>query len=442
MTILYLLASILGLVLLITRLKLHPFFSLIFISIAFGLFAGMPLPDIITSIQEGFGGTLGKIGLIIVLGVVIGAFLENTGGAMALADWVLRLIGKKRVITGMGIIGYIISIPVFADSGFILLSALNKSLTKKAGLSLAGTAIALAFGLIITHNLVPPTPGPIAAAGILEADLGLVLGFGFCISTLTLVVGLIYARRYAAKFYIDPAEVTTGEIPERTYTPGVVKSSFPIVIPIILIIMNSFSGFLPEEGLAQSLKPILGFIGEPVIALIIGFLLSLLLPEKLEKNMLSTEGWVGKALRDSAAILLITGAGGIFGKMLQNSGIVATLGDTLSTMNIGIFLPFLIAAALKSAQGSSTVALITTASIIYPLMPTLGFESAIDKALVVSAIGSGAMLVIHANDSFFWVVTQMSGMDVKTGYKYLSLGSVVIGLSAMMFTFVFYLLLH
>ncbi len=442
MTILYLLASILGLVLLITRLKLHPFFALIFVSIAFGLFAGMPLPDIITSIQEGFGGTLGKIGLIIVLGVVIGAFLENTGGAMALADWVLRLIGKKRVITGMGIIGYIISIPVFADSGFILLAALNKSLTKKAGLSLAGTAIALAFGLIITHNLVPPTPGPIAAAGILEADLGLVLGFGFCISALTLLVGLVYARRYAARFYIDPSEVTTGEVVEKKHSPGVLKASFPIVIPIGLIIMKSFSGFLPEAGGLQALKPILAFIGEPVIALIIGFLLSLLLPEKLEKSMLSTDGWVGKALRDSAGILLITGAGGIFGKMLQNSGIVATLGDTLSTMNMGIFLPFLIAAALKSAQGSSTVALITTASIVYPLMATLGFESAIDKALVVSAIGAGAMLVIHANDSFFWVVTQMSGMDVKTGYKYLSLGSVVIGLSAMVFTFVFYALLH
>src|SRR3990172_8967208 len=191
MIIIYLILSVVFIILLTARLQVHPFIALLLVALMYGFLAGMPMNEIIISINDGFGSTMGKIGLIIVLGVIIGAFLENSGGAYTLAEKVLRIIGKKRVPEAMGIIGYFVSIPVFADSGFLLLSPLNKSLSKKAGISLAGSAVALGLGLTSTHALVPPTPGPIAAAGILNADLGLVLILGLILAALALIVGVL-----------------------------------------------------------------------------------------------------------------------------------------------------------------------------------------------------------------------------------------------------------
>ncbi|HRX92980.1 MAG TPA: hypothetical protein P5158_02635, partial [Chitinophagaceae bacterium] len=223
--------------------------------------------------------------------------------------------------------------------------------------------------------------------------------------------------------------------------PGLFRSALPILIPILLIVLKSATASIPAENWPV-LKSIIGFAGEPVIALLIGFAFCLLLPKKLTKDMISTNGWVGKALTDSATILLVTGAGGIFGKMLQNSDVAGMLGDSLGNSNIGIFLPFLLAAAIKSAQGSSTVALITTASVIAPLMGSLGFTSEMDKAMVVIATGAGSLVVSHVNDSFFWVVTQMSNMDVKTGYRLHTLGTLVIGSTAMATLFIMFSIFH
>ncbi len=431
MLVVYLLLSIALIIGLINYLRLHPFLALFMVAIFFGFAAGMDYQLILQTINDGFGGTLGKIGLVIIFGVIIGAFLENTGGAYALAEAVIKLVGKKRVPTAMGILGYFVSIPVFADSGFILLSPLNKSLSKKAGISLAGSAIALAMGLTIAHNLVPPTPGPIAAAGILNADLGLVLALAIPISIVALIMALLFATKFAARTYIDPnPEVSQESIELRMKTaPSAFKASLPIVVPIILIMINSRLRIIPVEEIA-SWQSFLMFLGEPVIALVIGMLLAFTLPKKLNKELISTDGWVGKALKDSANILLITGAGGVFGKMLQNSGIASVMGDALSDLNLSFFLPFLIASAIKLAQGSSTVALITAASIVFPMMGSLGFATEMDKALLVISIGAGSMVVSHANDSFFWVVTQMSGMNIAKGYKLHSLGTLVIGLTS------------
>ncbi|MBT8286304.1 MAG: GntP family permease [Flavobacteriaceae bacterium] len=442
MEILYLIVAVLFIVLLTTRLKVHPFLALLIISIAYGLFAGMPLLEITLAINEGFGGTLGKIGLIIVLGVIIGAFLENTGGAQTIAMKVLALIGKKRIPLAMGAIGYIVSIPVFADSGFMLLHPLNKGLSKKAGISLAGAAIALGLGLMASHTMVPPTPGPIAAAGILQANLGLVIAFGIPVSLIALAAGILFASKYASRTYIDPEKGDTSAAEMKTETaeaPGIMRSSLPILIPIFLIVLKSVLG-VQAKGETSRIYEVINFVGEPVIALLIGVFLCLLLPKRLNKDMLSSTGWVGKAIKDAASILLITGAGGIFGTVLQMSGIADLLGNALQDLNIGIFLPFILAAALKTAQGSSTVALVTTASIIAPMMPSLGYDSEIQKALVVVAIGSGSAMVSHANDSFFWVVTQMSGMNVKTGYRLFGLGTSVLGITGAIAVFIISLL--
>jgi len=431
MTVLLLILCVVLIVLLTTRLNVHPFISLLLASLAYGFLAGMSLETIVGSINEGFGGTLEKIGLIIVFGIIIGTFLENSGAAYTLADRVLKCIGKKRVTPAMGIIGYFISIPVFADSAFLLVSPLNKSLSKKAGISLAGSAVALGLGLTATHTMVPPTPGPVAASGILEADIGLVMMLGIPISALALIPGILFAIWYASRTWIDPNPgAEASEIAERLESaPGALRSSLPVVVPILLIVLKSIG---INSGIAADshLRALLSFVGEPAIALFIGAFLALALPKKLSSEMLSSRGWIGTSLKDAASILIITGAGGAFGKILQNSGIADTMGDTLVGLRAGILLPFVLAAAIKTAQGSSTVAMITAASILAPMMDSLGFVTETERALAVVALGAGSAVVSHANDSFFWVVTQMTGMTVKTGYRIFTSGTLVLGVSA------------
>ena len=438
-TILLLLLSVAIIVFLTAKLNVHPFLALLFAAIFFGLSSGMELNIIVQSINDGFGITLGKIGVVIVLGVIIGAFLEHSGGAFKLAEIILKLIGKNRVHEVMGLVGFVVSIPVFSDSGFIILNPLNKSLSKRAGLSIVGTATALMLGLMITHVLVPPTPGPIAAAGIIGADVGMVMLIGLIIGVISLVVAIFYCKKMGAKHYLDPnPKISEDEIQEKIkQAPSAFKSFLPILIPILLIVGKSLVEFNATPGQAETAwVKFISFVGSPVIALIIGMLFAFLLPRKWDKTILSTTGWVGNALTDASNIILITGAGGIFGTILKNSGIAATLADTLSTANLGIWLPFMLCAAIKTAQGSSTVALITTASIIAPLLLSMGFETEIDKALVVSAIGAGAMVVSHANDSGFWILTQFSGIDVKTGYRVYTLGTFIVGSFAALLVYI------
>lgn len=449
--IILLLASV-GLIILLTaRFQIHPFLALLAAALSFGLFSGMDSSLLIQSINQGFGGILGNIGLVILFGVIIGTFLEHSGGAYRLADIILRLIGKKRVHEAMGLIGYVVSIPVFADSGFIILTPFNKSLTRRAGLSFAGTGIALILGLMLTHTMVPPTPGPIAAAGYIGADLGLVMLVGIGVSLCSLIAGVQFAKRYAERTYIDPNPEVSEEDISRIMqkAPGAVQSFLPILTPILLIVTSSIlqSTYQISLGGEGSEAPVywwqttLLFLGQPVIALITGMLLAFTLPQKLDKEMFAASGLVGKALTDASSILLITGAGGMFGKVLQNSGITEVLAEQMSGLSLGIWLPFLLAAAIKTAQGSSTVAIITTASILGGSVAAgMGFETDIQKALLVVAIGAGSIMVSHANDSSFWVVTQLTGMDVKTGYKLYSLGSVVVGLFAALLLFILSLL--
>jgi GntP family gluconate:H+ symporter len=427
-----LLISVLFVIFSSTKLELHPFLALLVAAIAFGIFTGMPLKKIAESINSGFGNTIGYIGIVIIAGTIIGIFLELSGGAYTLADKVLRLIGEKRIPLAMSIIGYIVSIPVFADSGFVILSPLNKALCKRAGISLSGAAIALSLGLTITHCLVPPTPGSVAAAGILEADIGLVILFGSLVGLFALLCSWLFAVRFAAKVPIDPnPEISEEDISSKMReAPSSLKAIGPIVLPLVLIVSRSISE-LPSSPMGEgNIQAFCAFIGEPVIALLLGVLLAFSLPKRFNKNVLSDSGWVGQGIRSAALIIIITGAGGAFGKVLQNSSLADAIGNSLSHAKIGIWLPFVIAATIKTAQGSSTVAMITTASILSPMLPSLGFTSEVGKTLIVLAIGAGAMVVSHANDSFFWVVTQMSRMDVKTGYRLQSVGTLIIGTSS------------
>ena len=438
-----LLLSVLFIIISTAKWKLHPFISLLLAAIGFGLLSGMPLEKINKSIVEGFGGTIGYIGIVIVAGTIIGIFLEKSGGAYTLAESILKITGKKNVPIAMGIIGYIISIPVFCDSGFVILSPLNKALSKNAKISLAVSAMALSLGLLATHTLVPPTPGPIAASGILGADLGRVILFGLVVSIPALMVGCLFSLKVASKIYIDPEPELSGEDIEKTMAkaPALPKALLPIALPICLIVLKSMADF-PSKPLGQGfVTEIISFIGHPSIALLIGVMVAFTLPRKLDRKMLSPSGWIGEAVKTGGVIILITGAGGALGKILQNSGIAEMMGEIFAQTNLGIWLPIFIAAAIKSAQGSSTVALITTASIIAPLMSILGFDSTTGKALVVVAIGAGSMMVSHANDSYFWIISQLSNMDVKTAYKLQTVGTLVIGMTAALIVWILSLVL-
>jgi len=427
-----LLLSIVFIVYSTVRWKLHPFLALIFAAFLYGLLAKMNLGDIVKSITEGFGGTVSSIGIVIVAGTIIGIFLEKSGGAFTMAESVLKVTGRKNVPLAMSLIGYIVSIPVFCDSGFVILTPLNKALTKRANLSLATTGIALSLGLYATHTMVPPTPGPVAAAGNLGADLGLTILMGMIVAVPAIIVGWLFAIKYASKIQIDPEpELTEKEIEQKMKeAPKSTMAFLPIVLPIILILLKSVSDFPTNPFGTGGLKNLIGFIGHPVTALMIGVLISFLLPKKLTKDMISMGGWVGQAVTQAGVIILITAAGGAFGKVLQNSGVANLIGESLSKANLGMWLPFIISAAIKTAQGSSTVALITTSALLAPLMEPLGLVSPIAKALTVVAIGAGSMVVSHANDSYFWVVSQLSKMDVKTGYKLQTFGTLLEGLTA------------
>lgn len=411
------------------KLKLHPFLALLITAFGFGILSGMPLEEVVKSVNAGFGGTIGYIGIVILFGAIIGTFLEKSGGAWRLAEGMLKITGKKNVPLTMSIMGYVVSIPVFCDSGFVILSALNKALCKRAGISLAAGAIALSLGLYATHTMVPPTPGPIAAAGILEADLGLVIMWGGLIAAIALIAGWLFAVLVASRVHIEP--YLEGEepamMPSTAEAPSPAKTLLPILIPIILIVLRSIALFPTQPFGDGQFVTIIGFFGQPVVALGIGVALALLLPKKLEAKMLSGSGWVGEAVLAAATIIIITGAGGAFGKVLQNSGIAGVVGETLANWRLGIVLPFLVAAGIKSAQGSSTVSIITSAGLMAPLLVPLGLDGEVAKALVVVAIGAGAMVVSHANDSYFWVVTQFSNMEPKVGFKLQTVGTLVQG---------------
>ncbi len=431
--------SISFIVLATTRLKLHPFLALLLTAFGFGILSGMPLKQVVDSVNQGFGGTIGYIGIVILAGALIGAFLEKSGGAYRLATSILKLTGQRQVPLAMAGMGYIVSIPVFCDSAFVLLSPLMRALASKAGITLAAAAVALSLGLYATHTMVPPTPGPVAAAGILGADLGLVILWGLAVALVALVAGWLFAVLVASRTYIAPdapqraanaAAAAPALVPEAE-APSVFRSLLPIFLPIVMIVGRSI-GELPSKpfGEGGALLDLLGFMGQPVVALLIGVGLAMTLPKRFDREMLSMQGWVGQAIVGAATIIIITGAGGAFGKVLQNSGIADLIGSALTGSNLGVWLPFIIAAGIKTAQGSSTVAIITTAGLIAPLLASLGLDGDTQRALVVVAIGAGAMVVSHANDSYFWVVTQFSGMDVKTGYRLQTLGTLVQGTTA------------
>lgn len=414
MALFLLLVAVAIIILLTGKYKVNAFLVLIGIAFAYGLAIGIPGLDVVKLVKGGFGGTLTNIGIVIVAGTIMGTILEKTGAALAMTQAILKIVGKSRAPLAMNIAGYVVSIPVFCDSGYVILNPLNKALAKESGTSMTVMAVALATGLYATHVMVPPTPGPLAAAAALNADLGKVIVFGLIAAIPAALAGLLWATKVAKKYYVEPDvhESYSDILAKYGKLPNTFLSFLPIVLPLVLIFLKTIAEYPTKPFGAGGLQQTFSFFGDPVVALIVGMLVSLLLVRKGGmKDAIST--WMGEGIKESAIILVITAAGGSFGAVLAKSPIVDFIKGNMSTLPLGMLLPFIISAALKTAQGSSTVAIVTTSGILAPMLMTLG----LDPALTVIAIGAGAMVVSHANDSYFWVVSQFSNMPVNTAYK-------------------------
>ena len=431
LTLVVLLLVLVVILLAIIRYEIHPFLALFGGAIGYGLLVGMDFPLILKSITEGFGGVMGNIGLLILFGVILGTFLEKTGGALVIAEKVLSWLGEKSITLSLMLSGWALSIPVFVDSTLLMMNPIAKTLASKSTVSYAATIVAVSLGAMVSHSLIPPTPGPIATAGIVGADLGQVILYGSIVSLIALVPVHFFLQKWVTQISVHPQQSPPTPYNQPAERPKLVTSLLPILTPLALIFLASIASY-PTNPLGKgTFAEGVIFLGNPIIALSIGVLFSFALPKKFDRTLLSATGWIGEALLAAAPVIFITGAGAVFGKMLQNSGIGMVVTNALQGANWGLFLPFLLAFGLKCAQGSTTVAMITTASIVAPLLSPLGLDSAMLKVFTTLAIGSGAIAISHANDSAFWVVTQLSGMSTKQGNLSHSLGTLLTSISAM-----------
>lgn len=436
------LVAVIVMVLAITKLKMHPFIVLTVIAIGVGLLSGLGTEETIKLVKTGFGDIMANIGIVILAGTIIGTILEKTGAALTMANTILRWVGKDKSVLTMGITGFVTGIPVFCDSGFVILSPISRALAAQSNTSLAVMATALSGGLYVTHCLVPPTPGPLAMAGNLGADLGLLIVVGLLVSIPTMIVSVIYAKKVASKIHI-PAnpENTVEELTEKYgKLPGALHSFSPILVPIVLIALKSIGEFPSHPFGEGALPQFTSFLGNPVVALILGIFLAMTLIPVSEKK--DTLDWVSTGVLHSAAILAITGAGGSFGAILKTLPIADALSGSMLNASMGVFLPFLIAMLLKTAMGASTVAMIVTSTMMAPLMGAMGMTSEISKILVVLAIGAGSMTVSHANDSYFWVVSQFSDMNTSQAYKCQTGLTLVQGITTIVVVFILSLIVH
>jgi GntP family gluconate:H+ symporter len=419
--------------------EFHPFFSLAIAAIAFGLLSGQNFADVLSAMQAGFGNLLAQIGFIVTLGSCLGMTMEKTGAMEVLSLRIVHAFGHSRAVGSMTAIGLLVGIPVFCDSGFIILSRLIPSIATQASVAPGQLALALSSGLYTTHILVPPTPGPLAAATTygLAPNIGVVILMGMLVSLPVGLVAYVFARRLGgniSQLKVDLYKKSPVHIPFW-------QALLPLVLPIILIALSPVASLIPA---AVPLRPALSVIGQPVIALSIGLAFSFIpLLSRLRAESLPVKDWMTEAVKDAGVILLITGAGGAFGSVIKASGVDVLLREEFGTMDSGgvfiLLIAYLVAAVLKTAQGSSTSSMIITSSLVAPLAVGAGFAGPIEFSALVVATAAGAMTVSHANDSYFWVISQFGKISAGDTLRTFTLMTFMQGLTALLAAVIIYL---
>lgn len=429
-----LMLGVLVLVLCTVKFKIHPFFALIATTVTFAVVSGMNLEEMLAAFTSGMGGTMADIGLVIALGTVTGALLEKSGAAETMAKTILKITGKKHAALGLAITGYFVSIPVFCDSAFVLLSPIAKRISKDTKISMTTMAVALCMGLHATHMFVPPTPGPLAVAGILNADLGYVILFGALVSIPVMLVGYFGAVFMGKKYDYLPENVA--DVPENQKLPSPLMAFLPILTPIMLMLLKTIGQMCGLQGV---LMDIFAVLGTPAVALLVGLIIALvgyhqIFPE--DTKAWGFDGVFSDALKTAGQIILIVGAGGAFSGVLKASPLQSILTNTFSGLTIGILAPFIIGFIFRTCVGSATIAMVTAATMITPLMDVLGFASPMGRVIAMLACAAGGLMVFHGNDDFFWVTATTSEMDTSVAYKTIPIISVCQSIVALIVVFV------
>lgn len=389
------------------KMKWHPFVVLLIAAFGLAIALGEGAFDAVSLINKGFGGTMSRIGLIILLGAMLGELLEKGGATEVIAFKMVNGLKKLPTTYAMSLIGYVVAIPVFCDAAFILLSPLTKSMSKNAKVSGKALTVALSTGLFAPHVLIPPTPGPLAAAATLGLnDLGLLILAGSILALVLVLTGGWFATRMNRQLQqVNPLE----ELPEQEVEGSLARAVLPIILPLLLI-----AGGTSLAGIEGWAAPWIKALSKPEVALAIGVVVAL----GTAQRKVDQSSWILNALRAGGPVLLITAMGGALGGVLKLIDVAGWLEGMVLPGAFVLVLPFIIAAVLKSAQGSSTVAIITTASMMLPLLAPFGLDTELGKVWVILSLGVGAMTVSHANDSYFWIVSEMGGLSSDEAFRY------------------------
>ena len=423
-------AAIIGLALLlvlIIKFKVHAMLSILIGAIAIGLIAGMPFEEIVTAVDDGIGNTLKGIALLVGLGSMFGAILEASGGAQTLAVTMVKKFGDEKAAWALGITGLVISIPVFFDAGLIILIPLAFSLAKRTKKSSLFYAIPLLAGLAVGHAFIPPTPGPVLVATMLNVELGWVILVDVCCGFFAMIVaGPVWGAICGKKFYVPvPDQIANQEDIDESKLPSFASVVTIIMIPLVLIILKSVAGVVPALA---GVAPLFNFLGQPFAALLIATLAAMfILGTRHGYTMPELEKILTKSLEPTGLILLVTACGGVLRYILQYSGLGEIIGNAVASINLPIVIvAFLVAALVRICVGSATVAMTMAAGIV-AAMPEIASLSPMYLACVVAAVAGGATVCSHFNDSGFWLVRSLIGLDEKTTLKTWTIMETLVG---------------
>jgi len=421
--------SIIAIIILTSRLKLKAFVALFLVSV-FLAFATLPPDTIVNTVKEGFGSTMASIGFLIIFGAMIGIILDKTRATISIANYILSKTGKHRSAQALGLTGFITGLPIFCDSGFIILSGLARSFSYRSKTAMPFMATILAVSLYSVHCLIPPHPGALAAAGIFGVNVGNLMIAGILFAVPGVLAAWFWSKAMVKNRNYSPAEmINDTDLPE-TDLPSALLSFMPVAVPLLLISIKSLVMLFDRDTVSLVYK-IFRFPGEPVFALATGVIISLFLVRK--RSIDSVNALFTEAIEKAGPILIVTAAGGMFGMVIKATGIGEEAGRILAGTGAGLIIPFLIAALMKTAQGSSTVAIITSASFVVPMLGMLGLDSEPGRMLALLSMGAGSMFVSHANDSYFWVVTNFSGLDMNSALRVYSSSTIVMGITVFAF---------